>query len=470
MWLGNEGRGSRTAGSSWSSLSRRRANGVVGVAAVIVVAALVLVGLELRGTQADARRGLVSRFHDRAHVVSALTQAVFASAAAPSEATRKYGARTVSDDVLDAAVAQGHLAYAVLLDQHGNVIAASRTLTAGTRARVLSSAARKPVLAGAAVSLSDVMPGGPGGVGVIDLDVSLLSASGRRVLVSGVPAPLLSAFLSGYLRRLPTRDGTAYVADSHGNVVGSRDARAAVGQPVTQRGLLPAIQRRSAGVFGRDRYFVAVAVPGSSWRVVLTSTKSSLFSSVSGARKWLPWVIYVALGIVALGFLVLLRRLLGRAADLSRANGLLASSNARLESSNALLRHAAELARSNAELEQFASVASHDLQEPLRKIQTFADQLDGDRERAPSRAGAGLPAPDERRGRPDARADRRPAAVLARLHQGPPVRPRSTSTTSSRRCWPTSRSRSRRPAPTSRSGRCRRSRPTRCRCASCCRT
>ena len=62
---------------------------------------------------------------------------------------------------------------------------------------------------------------------------------------------------------------------------------------------------------------------------------------------------------------------------------------ARKEAEAALEQANIELARSNQELEQFASIASHDLREPMRKVQSFAellvegygDRLDGNAEK-----------------------------------------------------------------------------------------
>lgn len=59
--------------------------------------------------------------------------------------------------------------------------------------------------------------------------------------------------------------------------------------------------------------------------------------------------------------------------DLQQANDDLESKV--IERTAALSHYANELARSNRELQDFAFVASHDLQEPLRKIRAFGDRL-----------------------------------------------------------------------------------------------
>jgi hypothetical protein len=60
-----------------------------------------------------------------------------------------------------------------------------------------------------------------------------------------------------------------------------------------------------------------------------------------------------------------------------RIDGLVEDITARKGMENALIAKAEQLARSNAELEEFAYVASHDLQEPLRTISSYASLLSG---------------------------------------------------------------------------------------------
>ena len=80
-----------------------------------------------------------------------------------------------------------------------------------------------------------------------------------------------------------------------------------------------------------------------------------------------------------------------------------------------------ELQRSNAALDEFASVASHDLQEPLRKILTFGERLNATA--GPALEGDARKHLDRmlERGRPHAHADQRPARPTRRWPRADPV-------------------------------------------------
>ena len=95
-----------------------------------------------------------------------------------------------------------------------------------------------------------------------------------------------------------------------------------------------------------------------------------VFDTVDGQRR--------AVRFIGTGLEVTSRKLMEEALRTARdtLDSRVRERTAELRKSNrALKEYAARLEKLNAELQEFAFVASHDLQEPLRKIQTFGDML-----------------------------------------------------------------------------------------------
>jgi len=344
-------------------------------------------------SQAQSRRDAEKSFATEATITAQLTASLFTSSASSAEAQaeKAFGGSMPDRPALAALVKRSHLVYALVLGSDGRVLAASAGTPAVVGRREAASPDFRVALRGLPW-LSGVLPGVAGVGHVIEWAIPFQAAAGgRRVEVEGMNADVLFGFLRGYLNQPGESSAhTGWVVDGQNRLIAASGKTGAVGDPVA--GPLAALgsgsgQYRSGGV---DRYLVSAPLAGSSWRVLLSEPTGSLYPALAGSRAWILFAVLAAFGLAGLASLVFLRRALVSADRVARMNGQLAELNATLEQrvaerSAVAEQRAGELARSNAELEQFASVASHDLQEPLRKIRMYSERL-------PRRLGADLSA------------------------------------------------------------------------------
>ncbi|MCW2958570.1 MAG: hypothetical protein JWP18_1373 [Solirubrobacterales bacterium] len=364
---------------------QQRSRLVLVALATIVVAALVTFALVLVDAQRSGRENIEGRLGDRAEAGATLISSVFTSSAQSGRTTaaQRYGRRAIADDALARNAREAQNAFLVVARPDGTVLAASP----GTPATVEAALRRRPAWFRAAVTrrvLGSSNIRDSAVPGTLSFAQAFPSEGGERVLVSGSDPKLLAAFFAGSLKRLPAvRGGRIYLLDADGAVLAGSGTRVRLGEMVPEPGLSAPLDQQDRGSISGDRYFAASAIDGTPWRVVIVTPEAELFASVDGLARWGPWALFAAFALAAVAATALAarsfagaRRVAGINLQLEDAKVVLEERAATLGETNHRLEQVnVELARSNAELERFASIASHDLREPLRKVQMFSERV-----------------------------------------------------------------------------------------------
>jgi len=107
------------------------------------------------------------------------------------------------------------------------------------------------------------------------------------------------------------------VDESH-VVLGGANLSSRVGEMLEDEDLVEALDEKTQGSYGGDRYFASSPIVSSPLRVVLDADEDDLYESIGGSRKTIPWILFAAFALAAALGLYLLRRATLAGAELQR--------------------------------------------------------------------------------------------------------------------------------------------------------
>jgi diguanylate cyclase (GGDEF)-like protein len=326
------------------SIGDRFGVGRRGAAALVACALLIVATLSYIQLRAErnAEDELLERFRERAAFASDFVDTAFVRSAASIRASARdlLADANPSDRALARfmRVAAPEDAYATLADRSGRILA---TFPAGLPASRIAGAEATLAALEQGSFTGGIIPT-PDGRG-LELAVRFRTSAGPLVVTDAVDAAPLDRFFDQLLAGVPNlRGGHGFVVDREGEVVGSSGPERP-GGPLRDADLAVALRSdASSGSYGGDgeRRFVAVDVPRSNLRVVLTAPEAALLAPADEAADlgWVLIALVTVIGIAAVGLLIL---------HLNRQH-LVASAQARLRDSLTGLDNRAHL---TAELE-----------------------------------------------------------------------------------------------------------------------
>ncbi|HYH62464.1 MAG TPA: hypothetical protein VD766_11415, partial [Solirubrobacterales bacterium] len=185
---------------------------VLVVTTCLLVAALVVFGLQLRASQEDSRNDLLERFDSTSSNIAALTESLFGTTSLTSapELAELFGGDEIDQKALDARAEEGNSPYAVVVDSQGQVLAASEGAPADIEERIDGAPEIEAALGEQGYGLSDLVE--TDGGETIAIATGYDAADGRRAYVSAVDPGVISLFLGGYLDQTQRLEGAdAYI-------------------------------------------------------------------------------------------------------------------------------------------------------------------------------------------------------------------------------------------------------------------